>query len=81
MVERVDKWFVDSIIDLCERLESDWRERVWDCVCDERDCGSVDVRDERGSVVRRLRYALVVGSFDDGGARGNDFEKYGVRSS
>jgi len=69
VVLSVDRWFADSIMDLWERLESDWRERVRDCVCEERDCGSVVLMDERGSVVSRLRYVFVVESFNDGGGR------------
>lgn len=48
-------------------------------VC-ERDWGSFSERADSGRVVRRLRYAAVVGS-EAGGGRGEGASKYGVSSS
>jgi hypothetical protein len=55
VLERVERWFEEAIMDLWERFERACREirREWEVW--ERDCGSVVVRDWRGSVVRRLR--------------------------
>ena len=55
-------------------MRREWE--VWD-----RDCGSEVVRDERGRVVRRLRYADVVLSVEDGGVPEEMLSKYGIRSS
>lgn len=75
VLERVERCVDDAIMDLCERLERAWRERRREWEVWERDCGSLVVRDERGRVVRRLRYADVVLSVEDGGVRGEGVSK------
>lgn len=55
VVLSVERWVEESIIDLWERLERAWRESRRECVVWERDCGSLVVRDETGSVVSRVR--------------------------
>jgi hypothetical protein len=55
VVERVERWVEEAIMDLWERFESAWRERRREWEVWERDWGSVVVREERGRVVRRLR--------------------------
>ena len=74
--ERVERCVEEVITDLWERLERDWRERRTECEVWVRDCGSVDVRETRGRVVRRFRYAVVVDEeVDDGAGRGEGGEK------
>ncbi len=47
-----------------------------------KDCGSVDVRDAKGSVERRFRYFAVTLSWTLGTGRGEvELSKYGARSS
>ena len=47
-----------------------------------KDCGSVDVRDAKGSVERRFRYFPVTLSWTLGTGRGEvELSKYGARSS
>ena len=69
------------MMDRWERLESACRARWRDCVDWDSDWGSLEVRDARGSVVSRFRYAAVVGSLEDGGARGEGASKWGASSS
>ena len=55
VVDRVDRWFEEVMMDLWERLDSAWRESRREWVVCERDCGSLPARAESGRVVRRLR--------------------------
>lgn len=75
MVLRVERWVEESIMDLCDRLESAWRERSNECVDWVRDCGSLVVRELRGRVVSRERYVFVVGSLELGSGRGDGLSK------
>jgi len=63
------------IIDLWERLESACSESRRECEVWDSDWGSVVERDERGRVESRFRYVAVVGSFEDGGGRGDGLSK------
>lgn len=75
VVLRVARCVAESMMALCERLERAWRESSNECVVCESDCGSELVRDERGRVVRRLRYEVVFGSFDEGAGLGEGVSK------
>lgn len=81
VVVSVARWVAESMMDLCERLERAWSARCSDCVDWERDRPSpssfeLRLRDARGRVVSRLRYAAVVGSVGEG--RGVRDEREGV---
>lgn len=66
-------------MDLAER---DWMERRFEWEDWAKDCGSVDVRDAKGSVERRFRYFAVTLSWMLGTGRGEvELSKYGARSS
>ena len=75
VLERVERCVDEAIMDLWQRFESPWRESSRECDVWESDCGSVVVSDERGRVVRRVRYADVVLSVEDGGPRGEGVSK------
>ena len=66
-------------MDLAER---DWMERRFEWEDWANDCGSVEVRDAKGSVERRFRYFAVTLSWTLGTGRGEvELSKYGARSS
>lgn len=66
MDERWDSCVADTMMDLCERLLRDWRDRRSECEVWAREAGSEDERSSRERVVRRFRYVDVIGSVGGG---------------
>ncbi len=69
-VRRLERWSDDAIIAALDRAERDWRERRVECEDWDKDWGSVEVREVKESVERRLRYFAVTGSLKEGEGRG-----------
>ena len=59
---RADRLSADLMNALCDRLDRAWREMRVECDDCPRDWGSVEVREGKERVDRRLRYWIVVAS-------------------
>ena len=82
VVRRLERWSEDATRAELDLAERDWMERRFECEDWAKDCGSVDVRDAKGSVEMRFRYFAVTLSSTLGTGREEvGLSKYGDRSS
>ena len=79
---RLERWSEEATRAELDLAERDWMERRFECDDWAKDCGSVDVRDAKGSVEMRFRYFAVTLSLTLGtGREVVGLSKYGAKSS